>query len=148
MYHLVYTSLATNPFSEEELVRLLEKSRSNNKGLAISGMLLYLQGKFIQVLEGEREAVINLYERIRHDPRHRKVATVVEGESPNRIFQNWSMGFKHLTQTDFYQQSGFLEMDDFFAHQQKEENKGLVLIFLELFYKKNNVDYPEVINSL
>ena len=39
-------------------------------------------------------------------------------------------------------------MDDFFAHQQKEENKGLVLIFLELFYKKNNVDYPEVINSL
>ncbi len=147
MYHLVHTSLATNPFSEEELVRLLEKSRSNNKGLAISGMLLYLQGKFIQVLEGEREAVIKLYERIRHDPRHRKVVTVVEGESPNRIFQNWSMGFKHLTQTDFYQQSGFLEMDDFFAHQQKEENKRLVLIFLELFYKKNNVDYPEVINS-
>jgi len=147
MYHLVYTSLATNPFSEAELVRLLEKSRTSNKEQAVSGMLLYLQGKFIQVLEGEGEQVLALYERIRLDTRHRKVTTVVEGESPNRIFQNWSMGFKHLTQTEFYQQSGFLEMDDFFAHQQQSENKSLVLVFLELFYKKNNVDYPEAINS-
>ncbi|NOS90511.1 MAG: BLUF domain-containing protein [Cyclobacteriaceae bacterium] len=144
MYHLVYTSLAANLFSEEDLVRLLEKSRTSNKEQAVSGMLLYLQGKFIQVLEGERDNVINLYERIRQDTRHRKVTTVVEGESPRRIFPNWSMGFKHLTQTEFYQESGFLEMDDFFA-QQQPENKSLVLIFLELFYKKNNVDYPEVI---
>jgi hypothetical protein len=147
MYHLVYTSLATNPFSEEDLVRLLKKSRTTNKELAVSGMLLYLKEKFIQALEGEREEVIKLYDRIRQDTRHRKVTTVVEGESPNRIFQNWSMGFKHLTETEFYQESGFLEMEDFFAHQQQPENKSLVLIFLELFYKKNNVDYPEVINS-
>lgn len=147
MYHLVYTSLATNPLSEEELVHLLEKSRTSNKEQAVSGILLYLQGKFIQVLEGKREDVIALYECIQKDTRHRKVTTVVEGESPNRIFQNWSMGFKHLTQTEFYQESGFLEMDDFFAHQHQSENKDLVLIFLELFYKKNNVDYPEVIHS-
>ncbi|MFN7495405.1 MAG: BLUF domain-containing protein [Cyclobacteriaceae bacterium] len=37
MYHLVYTSIATNSFSEAELIRLLEKSRATNKGLAISG---------------------------------------------------------------------------------------------------------------
>ncbi len=147
MYHLVYTSLATNPLSEEELVRLLMKSRANNKGLDVSGMLLYLQGKFIQVLEGEREQVRSLYNRIQKDRRHRKVTVVVEGESPDRIFQNWSMGFKHLTQTEFYQESGFLDMDEFFAHQSKGENKDLVIIFLELFYKKNNVDYPEVINN-
>ncbi len=147
MYHLVYTSLATNPFSEEDLVRLLKKSRTTNKELAVSGMLLYLKEKFIQALEGEREEVIKLYDRIRQDTRHRKVTTVVEGESPNRIFQNWSMGLKHLTETEFYQESGFLEMDDFLAHQQQLENKGLVLIFLELFYKKNKVDYPEVINN-
>lgn len=106
-------------------------------------MLLYLQGKFIQLLEGERKEVVKLYERIRQDTRHRKVVTVVEGESPKRNFKNWSMGFKHLTQTEFYEQSGFLEMDDFFAHQQQSESEGLVLIFLELLYKKNNVDYPE-----
>ena len=147
MYHLVYTSLATNPLSEEELVRLLMKSRTNNKGLDVSGMLLHLQGKFIQVLEGEREQVRSLYDRIQKDRRHRKVTIVVEGESPDRIFQDWSMGFKHLTQTEFYQESGFLDMDEFFAHQSKEENKDLVIIFLELFYKKNNVDYPKVINN-
>ncbi len=147
MYHLVYTSLATNPLSEEELVRLLMKSRANNKGLDVSGMLLYLQGKFIQVLEGEREQVRSLYNNIQKDRRHRKVTVVVEGESPDLIFKSWSMGFKHLTQTEFYQESGFLDMDEFFAHQSKEENKDLVIIFLELFYKKNNVDYPEVINN-
>lgn len=82
MFHLVYTSYSTAPFSEEELIQLLNQSRVSNKKLDITGMLVYLDNKFIQVLEGERTAVVKLYEKIAGDPRHKKVALLLGKEIP------------------------------------------------------------------
>lgn len=55
------------------------------------------------------------------------------------------MGFKNLSQTEFTDLSGFQNIDDFFNHQKISEDSNLVLIFLQLFYDKNLVDYPELI---
>lgn len=141
MYHLIYTSYANREFSESDLFELLDRSRATNKKIGITGMLLYLQGKFIQVLEGSKEGVKDIYQIISLDNRHKKVTTIIEGESPKRLFKDWSMGFKKLTDEEFINQSGFEDIDDFFENQLKVENKSMVLIFLQLFYKKNNVDY-------
>lgn len=54
MYHLIYTSYAIEPFDEAKLIELLKKARENNRLLDITGMLLYVNGKFMQVLEGKR----------------------------------------------------------------------------------------------
>jgi hypothetical protein len=48
---IVYSSSAVKPFSEEELVALLQQSRQNNERLAITGMLLYKDLGFMQVIE-------------------------------------------------------------------------------------------------
>jgi hypothetical protein len=53
MFSIVYVSSALKPFSKTDLLTLLEKSRENNTSLGISGMLLYKDGNFMQVLEGE-----------------------------------------------------------------------------------------------
>lgn len=143
MYHLVYTSYATEPFSEEALINLLKKCRENNKKLDITGMLLYVSGKFIQVLEGNQEKVKSLYREIEQDDLHKRVTLVMEGESEKRIFSNWSMGFKGLSNDDFSTLSGFQDTGAFFARQKLTEKSSLVLVFLQLFYKKNMVDYPE-----
>ena len=79
MYHLVYTSVAVAPFSEVDLIQLLEQSRNSNKTTDITGILLYIQGKFIQVLEGEKTVVNKLYTKIVGDVRHKKVTIVIEG---------------------------------------------------------------------
>ncbi len=144
MYHLVYTSHAAAPLSEEDLIQLLEECRAFNKEHGISGMLLYLQGKFIQVLEGNKLEVQALYANIQKDPRHRRVTKVIEGNSPHRIFKGWSMGFKKLTEEEFHNISGLQDIDTFFREQKLTEQSSLVLIFLKLFYEKNLVDYPEL----
>ena len=67
---LGYASAATVEFSDDDLRELLAKSRSNNMAAGITGMLLYHEGSFLQVLEGPSEAVEHLYARIRRDKRH------------------------------------------------------------------------------
>ena len=70
VYYLVYISSATWLMSDEELAALLMECRTNNERLQVTGMLLYKEGNFIQVLEGEQETVEQLYIKIRADVRH------------------------------------------------------------------------------
>jgi hypothetical protein len=50
---LAYTSIASHHMAHEELLALLAQSRKNNLPTDITGMLLYMEGCFFQVLEGE-----------------------------------------------------------------------------------------------
>jgi hypothetical protein len=144
MYHLVYTSHATHPFSEPDLIGLLKECREFNRKNGITGMLLYIQGKFIQVLEGQKEVVIRLFEGIAQDPRHQRVAVIIEGESCERIFKDWSMGFRRLTEQEALHLSGFRDIDQFFARKRITEESNLLLVFLKLFYRQNMVEFEEV----
>lgn len=144
MYHLIYVSHATRQLYENDLLEILTESRATNKKLGITGMLVYLQERFIQVLEGAEKPVNELYENIRKDPRHKKVTLILEGNSPQRIFKNWSMGFKKISESDFTALSGFTDLEKFFASAPTDTGGGAVMTFLQLFYKKNFIDYPEV----
>jgi hypothetical protein len=146
MYHLVYISYEARPMQEEDLLDILNESRLNNKKYNVTGMLVYLHGKFIQVLEGEYNEVSTIYEGIVKDPRHRKVTTVLEGNTAQRIFKDWSMGFKKLSHQQFEQLSGFKDPDEFFSNAHVTNDSPAVMIFLTLFYKKNLTDYPEEIS--
>lgn len=143
MYHLAYTSHATQPLNPEDLIQLLRESRVNNKVYNITGMLLYLNGKFIQILEGKKEDVIKIYANICLDKRHHRVIMIMEGNSPNRIFHNWSMGFKMLSHSEFEDITGFKDIDHFFIENKAKDKGNLLFTFLTLFYKKNIVDYAE-----
>ncbi|MTI39238.1 BLUF domain-containing protein, partial [Fulvivirga lutimaris] len=79
MYYLVYGSNAHHPMDEVELMKLLHQARIKNKENGITGLLIYSESKFIQVLEGEKEAVLNLFHQIREDARHHKVSIIIEG---------------------------------------------------------------------
>ncbi len=144
MYHLVYTSHAVRQLSEEDLIELLKESRLFNLEHGITGMLLYIQGKFIQVLEGSKDEVIQLFDRIATDPRHTRVAVISEGDSTHRIFKDWSMGFRRLTNAEASELSGFKDIDVFFAKKNIQEKSSLLLIFLKLFYDKNMVEYVDL----
>lgn len=107
IYHLVYVSTATQPFSREQLLQLLEKSRTNNAKVSVTGLLLYKDGFFIQALEGPRDAVQQVFQRISQDPRHDVGATLQTGDSNFRQFPDWSMGFRNLDDPALRQMPGF-----------------------------------------
>lgn len=109
MFFLVYVSSAVRPFSRSELEDLLATSRDNNARAGITGMLLYKDGNFMQVLEGEEGAVRALYDKIGDDPRHRGEITLREGFTEERQFPDWSMGFRDLQSPEARAIPGFSE---------------------------------------
>ncbi|MFN3587081.1 MAG: BLUF domain-containing protein [Moraxellaceae bacterium] len=97
MLSLVYVSAAAQPFSEAELQALLETSRRNNQRDNITGMLLYRDGDFLQVLEGPEDAVRATYARIGRDRRHGRFIMLDESHIDTRAFNQWAMGFRRVT---------------------------------------------------
>jgi hypothetical protein len=86
--------------SDKHLEAMLKKARNKNEKSAITGMLLYRDGFFIQALEGELDAIENLYVTIARDERHRDVILVYKNPIQQRRFSDWTMGFNRLEATD------------------------------------------------
>ena len=93
IYSLAYESQASVPFTEPDLLDLLDRSRTKNADVGVTGILLYRQGTFLQVLEGQRAQVDALYATISSDDRHHAVDTVLVEERQERRFPDWTMGF-------------------------------------------------------
>ena len=96
LYHLIYQSRAVAPFSDAELAALLNWSRTYNRQVHVTGLLLHApDGRFLQILEGEDAAVRQLYyEHILSDPRHYECQVLGEGSCAERSFADWSMGVR------------------------------------------------------
>ena len=60
----VYTSAAIQPMPKSKLYKILVDSRVNNKLADVTGLLVYVDGRFLQVLEGEQEVISALLEKI------------------------------------------------------------------------------------
>ncbi len=107
LFCLVYVSSATEPFSNEDLLALLTTSRRNNVRDGVTGMLLYRQGNFMQVLEGAEEKVRALHQRIQNDPRHRGLITLLQQRTEARQFGGWAMGFRNLSDPTLPETPGY-----------------------------------------
>lgn len=90
---LVYYSVATRDMSLLDVQQILDVARPNNDSLQICGMLCYEQRYFLQALEGEREAVNELYLSIAEDSRHDEVTIISYEEVEQPLFTQWQMGF-------------------------------------------------------
>lgn len=91
LYQLIYISRATKPFNHEELEELVGRASNNNKHKEITGNLIYNSGVFMQLLEGDKETISNLYEHICEDERHTKVKQIYFESCNYRLFSKWSM---------------------------------------------------------
>ncbi|MGI4736144.1 MAG: BLUF domain-containing protein [Janthinobacterium lividum] len=108
-YHVLYRSRATQSPTETDLQALLEQSRTYNAAQQITGLLLYSDGQFVQVVEGPEAEVRSLYARIQADPRHTQVVTVSDGPGPQRWFGDWHMAFGYVDAPEVYQLLGAVE---------------------------------------
>lgn len=90
---IIYVSSAVGLPRTGEIDRLLHVSQRRNEREAISGLLLYHDGSFMQIIEGREDAVGALFSRICLDPLHRNIIKLHEGPASGRLFPGWSMGF-------------------------------------------------------
>lgn len=96
IYSLIYISAVTQDFTEQLVHELLEISRKNNKIYGITGLLLLNTYQFLQYLEGDEKNVKQLMKNILNDSRHTNVIIIKEEKIKQRLFANWSMGYKNI----------------------------------------------------
>src|ERR1700692_2422441 len=97
MFRVTCESAASQLFTKGELLALLEDTRATDTRLGITGMLLYEGGNFLQVLEGGQEAVRKLVAPIKVDRRHKRFNVLLSETSERRLFLDWSIAFRDLT---------------------------------------------------
>ena len=92
LVRLLYASRATTPVRPDALPTILRQAKRNNAALGVTGLLCHTDGVYLQVLEGARDAVSSLFNRIARDDRHADVTLMTYDEIDERLFAGWSMG--------------------------------------------------------
>ncbi len=96
LVRLLYASRVVARLNSEVLDSIMEQSRSHNIPSGITGILCFSDDQFIQVLEGGRDQVCELYNTIVRDGRHREVRILQFEEISERRFGGWTMGQVNL----------------------------------------------------
>lgn len=91
LHFLIYVSRSSEPMTQDEVLELLRPFQHHNRRNGISGCLIYKDGEFMQLLEGNKETVLALRDRIRADTRHSDFRIVAEGLLHQRTFTDWGM---------------------------------------------------------
>ena len=93
---LIYASQSTECFHEHEIPDLLQQVRLANAKQEFTGMLLYISGSFLQVLEGHTDMIDSAFGRILQDKRHTRVTLMARESILERAFEGWTMMHKTL----------------------------------------------------
>jgi hypothetical protein len=88
---LTYTSLARLDLQSSDLEEIHRSARELNALDGITGLLVFNGTHFLQIVEGSRDAIEDLLERLRRDPRHSGLEVRDERKIQARSFPDWSM---------------------------------------------------------
>mgnify|MGYP003643092662 CR=1 FL=1 len=140
MHRIIYLSTAIGYLEKQEIESILKKSCVYNLEKNITGILLYIDRDFIQVLEGDKNDISTLFKKIKKDKRHKGIICVINETITQRQFSDWSMGYY----TDSYQ--NLKNLSSFYDSNKKElfgYKDQAVAIFLNTFMKSHRFDIKQ-----
>lgn len=92
LYNLVYCSKAAAGVDDAAVARIIEVSKRWNPEQGITGLLVFGSGIFFQWLEGPRDNVTALMNKLKTDTRHESIVMFSENEEVReRLFPEWDM---------------------------------------------------------
>lgn len=116
MYTLVYISNAIQLFEERELEELFASTKASNSLKNITGILLYRDGTFMQIMEGNQEDVEKLFKTIERDPRHNNILRILQRNIEKPLFSHYQTGFSVF--------KNYKELDNFEIFLKQHENSS------------------------
>ena len=131
MICIVYISSAKLGLTDSEIINIVEDARINNEKSEITGLLLFNRGNFMQLVEGDEQAIEALYEKIRKDNRHTEVKLLLKESITHRNFSTWTMAFRNIEKLKKINPeifNSFLEDDLNFSIYQQNPYKALQLL--------------------
>ena len=133
MHYLIYFSTASDDVTQKDIEEILEGSRQRNDESGITGLLIYHDGSFIQMLEGPEEAVVETYGRIEKDQRHTRITKVFSGESDQRYFPDWKMSYEVIDDETARKIEGFEPMSSSVEFVAANESQHMAIKMLHYF---------------
>ena len=106
LYHVMYSSQASGHMSAADLELILDDARTGNAGRGITGVLVYADGVFLQILEGEESVVRELMASIEGDSRHEAVKVFQGSPIEERAFASWHMAYLAPSEAELAQWMG------------------------------------------
>nr|WP_321222386.1 BLUF domain-containing protein [uncultured Psychroserpens sp.] len=124
-YSIIYQSKAQDNLKITEIDNMLLKAKRFNKEHNITGCIVYHDDRFIQIIEGEKPEIINLYAKIKDDKRHFDVMTLSETATNQTLWDDWSMAFYKFTGDALRDQNNRMLLEVYFesANQQQQSSK-------------------------
>jgi len=95
VFQITYSSVANPGLSIAEIDDIITEANQYNIIHDITGCLIYNNGYFLQILEGEKQLVMILINKIKLDNRHDHFTILSEGETNLRTFNEWAMAYYH-----------------------------------------------------
>lgn len=93
LYEVIYVSTIAPETPLSSVADIAGRARIANQIKGITGLLIFDGMRYCQQLEGPQKQVLNLMEKIRHDPRHMNVEIIHHGELASRRFKSFSLGY-------------------------------------------------------
>ena len=100
MRRIIYLSAANNRYARDECEAIIAHAQKANARIGVTGMLIFIDGSFFQVLEGETTTVLALFEKIARDNRHKQLIKLIEEDITERAFPDWAMAWLEIDQGD------------------------------------------------
>jgi hypothetical protein len=91
--YILYVSELADHCGQDDIRDILKTSRENNSKNSVTGMLISKDKYFLQYIEGPEAQIVELFDKIKNDERHRAIKVVNQGSIFDRVFFNWEMGF-------------------------------------------------------
>ena len=125
-----YMSSQSRIMPKKSIEEFLFHVREKNKQLTITGVLLLIQGKFIQYIEGPAEEIDKVYKSISNDSRHTDLILLDSGNLKERQFNNWSMAYKEVSDKQIKEIVGNkdLNLEDVFLNGKDVKNHPVLLV--------------------
>ena len=141
MRQLLYVSRTDADLTPAALDHILTASRANNAMLGITGLLLHIDGGFLQMLEGEERAVRELYARIATDRRHHDVRLLLDREHPQGV-PGWDMAFERPSADEPEPAGMFGVAREAILGKLSPTAGKVVALMLQTFYRVQQSDAP------
>ena len=100
LYEAIYVSTMAPGLPITSVGEIASKARVANEASGVTGMLIFDGMRYCQQIEGARQVVLTLMERIRSDPRHVKVEILHHGKLASRRFRAFSLGYTTIDDAD------------------------------------------------
>lgn len=110
IHRLIYVSASREEITQDKLDALLEVARANNSIAHVTGLLLFHDGSFFQVLEGAKDDVLRIFSKIERDSRHSRMIVLQTKSAPERAFPAWSMGYMRPRDLQPAQQESLVDL--------------------------------------